>query len=114
MPFAQGLAGGVRFVPLAARADAAAGGGLPPGSSTGIDAPLSPRTRVVKEELCLETSPSTLPLEEERQIQGQEIEVTRDEPYVPQEVQLPLDKDGQLGPWCSFHQIGRASCRERV
>ena len=98
-----------------ARANAAAGGGLPPGSSTGIDAPLSPRTRVVEEGLCLETSPSAFSLEEERQLQGQEAEIARDEPYVPQEVQLPLGEDGQLGPWCSFHQTDKHhidDCRE--
>ena len=69
----------------------------------------------MKEELCLETSPLTLPLEGERQIQGQEAEVARDEPYVPQEVQLLLGKDGQLGPWCSFHRTNKHhidDCRE--
>ena len=71
-PSTQGIASGVRFMSPVARAGAAAGGELPPGSSTGIDAPLSPRTRVVKEELYLEASPPTLSREGERQIQGQE------------------------------------------
>ena len=87
----------------AARASAAPDEDLPPGSSSGIDAPLSPRTRVVMEELCLEASPPTLPQEGEHQIQSQETEIARDDPYVPQEFHIPLGEDGQPGPWCSFH-----------
>ena len=87
MPSGQGHASDVRFVSPTAHVGAAASEDLPPGSSTGIDAPLSPRTRVVKEELCLEASPSALPGEGERQIQGQETEIAREDPhaYVPQE-----------------------------
>ena len=85
-PSAYCLAGGVQFMSPVAHASAVAGGELPPGSSSSIDTPLSPRTHVVREELCLEASPPTLPREGEHQIQGQETEIARDDPYVPQEV----------------------------
>ena len=103
---AQGQARGIQFVPPTARAGMVASERGSQGSATRIDAPLSPRTREVKGELCLETSPPAPPREEESQIPSQEAEIAGEDlhAYVLQEVQIPLGEDGLPGPWCSFHQ----------
>ena len=116
-PAAKGRAFGVHFVPPAAYVSSLVSKGRPEEGATNIDVPLSPWTHGVKDELCSD-APTTVPLPEEENLdQDTKGEPRQEDPpiYVPQELKIPLRKDGQPGMWCMYHRSDRHSledCRQ--
>jgi len=108
-PAAGDRAFGVHFVPPAAYVSSLVSKGRPEEGATNIDVPLSPWTHGVKEELCSD-APTTVPLPEEENLDHDtKGEPRQEDPliYMPQELKIPLRKDGQPGMWCMYHRSDR-------
>ena len=81
----------------------------PQENTMSIDVPSPSWTHEEREELCSDVTPAAQPLKGEGPNQS-----TEDDPliYVPQELKIPLRKDGQPGVWCMYHRSDRQSLEE--
>ena len=79
-----------------------------------IDVPSPSWTHEEREELCSDVSPAAQPLKGEGPDQSTEDDPRLEDPliYVPQELKIPLRKDGQPGVWCMYHRSDRHSLED--
>ena len=73
--------------------------------AAGIDIPLPSRTREEEGGLCLDVPPAVQPPEGNYPPQPEEDQPPAKDAlvYVPQEIEIPLGKNGLPGKWCSYH-----------
>ena len=89
----------------------------PQEEAVSINVPLPSWTREEEEGLCSDVPPAVQPLEGNDPPQPEEDKPPAEDAlaYVPQEIEIPLGKNGLPGNWCSYHQSANHNlddCRE--